>query len=181
MAHGTDDPDRRRHLLDAAVAAFAEGGYHGTTTADVARHVGLSQPRVVQIFGSKLQMFLDAHRYAGEQIVAALQEAAHPPFRPEVLGKAYVEVVRARPELLLVVFHAFSAAGDPQIAQESRRVFFTILRLVREQAGATEDQARDFLARGMLINASLAMHLADSDDPDEQAYLGIALGAGAPD
>ena len=35
---------RREQLLDAATRAFAEGGYHGTSTDAVAREAGVSQP-----------------------------------------------------------------------------------------------------------------------------------------
>ncbi len=169
--------ERDRHLLDAAVAAFAVGGYYGTTTGDVAHHAGLSQPRMIQIFESKLAMFLRTHAYAGDLILDAMEAAASPPFRPEALGKAYVELVRTRPELLLVVFHAFSATREPRIAQEARRVFFAIRSLVRERAGADDRQTRDFMARGMLINASLAMQMGDSDDAEERDYLATVLGA----
>lgn len=180
MSRADEYSARDRHLLDAAVAAFAVGGYYGTTTGDVARNAGLSQPRMIQIFESKLQMFLRTHAYAGDLILDAIDSAATPPFRPEVLGKAYVELVQTRPALLLVVFHAFSATQEAPIAQEARRVFFAIKSLVQEQAGADEDQARDFLARGMLINASLAMRMGDSEEADERAYLSTVLGAGAP-
>lgn len=180
MASGTELSARDKRVLDAAVAAFADGGYYGTTTADVGRHAGLSQPRIMQIFGSKLDLFLRVHRYAGDLILEALRTVAEPPFRPEVLGRAYVELVRTRPDLLLVVFHGFSAAKEPAIAAESRRVFFAILQLVRERAGATEEQARDFMARGMLINSALAMRMGESADDAERDYLPIVLGAGAP-
>ena len=43
-----------------------------------------------------------------------------------------------------------------------------------------EDQARDFLARGMLINASLAMRMVESPEAAERDYLATVLGAAAP-
>jgi AcrR family transcriptional regulator len=43
----------RERILDAAVVAFAEQGYEGTSLATVAQSVGLSQPGVLHHFRSK--------------------------------------------------------------------------------------------------------------------------------
>ncbi len=40
-------------ILDAALAEFAEQGYEGSTTASIARRVGVTQPLVHYHFGSK--------------------------------------------------------------------------------------------------------------------------------
>src|ERR1700740_2946423 len=50
--------DRRELILQAAMRAFADGGYHGTSTDTVAREAGVSQPYVVRMFGTKLELFL---------------------------------------------------------------------------------------------------------------------------
>jgi AcrR family transcriptional regulator len=36
--------DRRDQVLDAAIAEFAEHGFHGASTPAIARRVGISQP-----------------------------------------------------------------------------------------------------------------------------------------
>ena len=51
--------DRRQLVLEAATRAFARGGYAGTSTDRVAREAGVSQPYVVRIFGTKLELFLE--------------------------------------------------------------------------------------------------------------------------
>src|SRR5659263_777497 len=53
---------RREQILSAALPAFAEGGYAGTTTDQVARAAGVSQPYVVRLFGSKKQLFLELYQ-----------------------------------------------------------------------------------------------------------------------
>jgi AcrR family transcriptional regulator len=50
-------PSRER-ILDAAVRAFAEQGYEGTSLATVARSVGMSQPGVLHHFPSKRALLL---------------------------------------------------------------------------------------------------------------------------
>lgn len=48
----------RERILDAAVVAFAEQGYEGTSLARVAETVGLSQPGVLHHFPSKRALLL---------------------------------------------------------------------------------------------------------------------------
>ena len=45
-------------MLRAAVHVFASGGYHGTSTEDVARAAGISQPYLFRLFPTKKALFL---------------------------------------------------------------------------------------------------------------------------
>jgi AcrR family transcriptional regulator len=44
-------PERRRRLLDAALAVVDEGGFHGVTVEAVARRAGVTRPVVYDLFG----------------------------------------------------------------------------------------------------------------------------------
>ncbi|GIF63185.1 TetR family transcriptional regulator [Asanoa ishikariensis] len=46
-------------ILDAALSAFYEHGYHGTTTRDLARRSGLSVPGVYHYYPSKQDILVD--------------------------------------------------------------------------------------------------------------------------
>jgi AcrR family transcriptional regulator len=50
--------ERRAALLGTACAAFSEGSYRGTTTADIARAAGVSEPILYRHFESKRDLFL---------------------------------------------------------------------------------------------------------------------------
>src|ERR1700678_2083845 len=52
--------ERRDALIEAAVHEFAHGGLHGTPVDRIARRVGVAQPYVFSLFGSKLELFLAA-------------------------------------------------------------------------------------------------------------------------
>src|SRR3982751_3289838 len=56
--------DRRELVLEAATRAFARGGYAGTSTDAVAKEAGVSQPYVVRMFGTKLDLFLEVFERA---------------------------------------------------------------------------------------------------------------------
>ena len=50
--------ERRELVLEAAVAEFALGGLAGTSTEDVARRAGISQPYLFRLFPTKKGLFL---------------------------------------------------------------------------------------------------------------------------
>src|SRR2546429_8179628 len=50
--------ERREAVLEAAVAEFAARGLAGTSTEDVARRAGISQPYLFRLFPTKKALFL---------------------------------------------------------------------------------------------------------------------------
>src|SRR5947199_10873585 len=48
---------RRDEVLDAALVEFAERGFQGTSTEDIARRAGISQPYIFRLFGTKKELF----------------------------------------------------------------------------------------------------------------------------
>src|SRR5262245_62640787 len=50
--------ERRELVLEAAVAEFALHGMAGTSTEDVARRAGISQPYLFRLFPTKKALFL---------------------------------------------------------------------------------------------------------------------------
>src|SRR5689334_23083987 len=101
--------ERRDLVLAAATRAFARGGYAGTSTDAVAEEAGVSQPYVVRIFGSKLELFLEVFARATSRIGAAFAEVlADGDFDPaseedrDRLGTAYAELLADRDFLLVM-------------------------------------------------------------------------------
>lgn len=165
--------DRRELVLDAAMRAFARTGYAGTTTDAVAREAGVSQPYVVRIFGTKLDLFLEVFDRATRRIMAGFQDVIDDgPFDPEDdddwsrLGIRYTELVLRDRAVLQVMMHGFAASGEPTIGSKARARMGEIFDVIRS-TGSTDDRARDFVAQGMLLNVMLAMdahaHTADGD------------------
>src|SRR4051794_38821337 len=83
-AHGVSPrltaDERRAEIIDAAVKAFAQGGLDGTSTDDIARIAGVSQPYLFRLFGTKRDLFLAAvgrcFDRIGEAFDAAVAENA---------------------------------------------------------------------------------------------------------
>lgn len=164
--------DRRVLVLDAATHAFAKGGYAGTSTDKVAKLAGVSQPYVVRMFGTKLELFLAVFdRALGRIGEAFASELARAPFDPESeddwarLGMTYTELMVDR-DLLLVMMHGLVAGSVPEIAGASRHCMAVVFQTLRA-TGATDERVVDFIAQGMLLNVMLAMnapeHLGEND------------------
>src|SRR2546425_5419608 len=49
---------RREQILEAALAEFAARGLEGGSTEAIAKAVGISQPYVFRLFGTKKQLFM---------------------------------------------------------------------------------------------------------------------------
>jgi AcrR family transcriptional regulator len=180
--------ERREQILQAALTVFADGGYAGTTTDQVAREAGVSQPYVVRLFGGKQQLFTEVYSRASRRVVAALAAVTPGPDAKQEMGEAYVGLLADR-NLLLLLMHGFAAGSEPEIGRLARWTLSEAFRLYLERTGEGPDEARIFVAHGMLINVLLAVnateHLSENPALDALAVctFGSALAAaqaGAP-
>ena len=158
--------ERRELILQAATKAFAAGGYAGTSTDAVAKVAGVSQPYVVRMFGTKLELFLAVHRVACDRIDSAFRRVLDErPFDAtseddkERMGLAYTALL-SDTDFLRVLMHGFTASSVPQIGVQARdgmsRIFATLL-----ETGWSHEQVRDFIAHGMLLNVLVAIGALD--------------------
>lgn len=68
----------RQRILDAAVARFADQGFHATTVAAVARDAEVTPPAVHAYFGSKLELFHAAFEYDVTPVLRTLHGGGGP-------------------------------------------------------------------------------------------------------
>ncbi|MFC3499497.1 TetR/AcrR family transcriptional regulator [Micromonospora krabiensis] len=148
--------ERTEQLAAAAVRAFAATGYVGTSTDDVARLAGVSQPYVIRLFGSKQRLFIAAIEHATDRIEQEFREAAAQQADLSALGNAYDRLL-ARHDLPVLLLHGFAASNDPAIGAVVRERFGRIYRMVRELTGTDPDAATTFLGHGMLLTVLAAM------------------------
>lgn len=156
---------RRAEIIDAAMRAFARKGFGGSTLADIAAEAGVSQPRISQVFGSKENAFIAAHRKAADEILKLLEENAQPPYSMAALGRGVREHLWDRPEAMMVIFQGLTGSYVPAIGEESRRFITEVVDIVR-RAGGTADDARAFLERGYFIHAMVASGALRHADED---------------
>lgn len=149
---------RREELLSAATRAFARRGYFGTTTNEVAAEAGISQPYVVQYFGSKESLFLQVHERAGRLVTEKMRAVAFASASMSTFVADYRKIV-VDPVLLLVIMHAVFAASVPSIGDRARELFVRMYDILTSEAHASPEQAHDFLAKSLLLNTVLAMDI----------------------
>lgn len=168
--HRLHADERRAEVVEAAVRAFASGGLAGTSTEDVARLAGVSQPYLFRLFGSKQHLFIAAVGRMFERIRVAFEEAArHPqtdiPGADPILAslaRTYDELLSDR-SLLRLQLHAFAACDDPTVRAFVRSEFASLVAKVAELSGLAPADLRDFFAHGMLLNVASAMDLTVAD------------------
>ena len=67
--------ERRELILEAATAVFGARTYVGTTTDEIARAAGVSQPYVVRLFGTKEKLFIEVVERAYARVIAEFRAA----------------------------------------------------------------------------------------------------------
>src|SRR5215472_18873890 len=151
--------ERREAVLEAAVTDFAAGGLTGTSTEDVARRAGISQPYLFRLFPTKKALFLALVQRCFQRITDAFAAAAGDKTGEEALeamGEEYERLLGDR-TLLLLQMHAYAACEDPDIRAATRIGFTRLWTLVERLSGLAFNRVVQFFAMGMLMNVAAAM------------------------
>jgi len=161
--------ERRAEVIEAAIRAFAVGGYAGTSTEEIARLAGVSQPYLFRLFGSKQALFLAAVGRCFEHVRAEFTDAARHPlpvndYPPALaaMGARYAEMLQDL-TLLRLQLHAYAASSDPVIRDFVRAEFARLIATVAAVSGVPASELRDFFAQGMLMNLAAALELTEAD------------------
>jgi AcrR family transcriptional regulator len=152
--------ERRDSILDAALIEFAAKGLHGTSTEDIAKRAGISQPYVFRLFGTKQTLFAEACRRCLRQVREAMAAAAAGKSGEDALdamGAAYIEFLATDPRRLTLQMQMYAAAGEPEIREVARQGFGELVRFAEVVSGASKQRISQFFATGMLINVIAAM------------------------
>ena len=158
--------ERREMVLEIAVAQFAARGLAGTSTEDVARQAGISQPYLFRLFPTKKALFLALVERCYQRVETAFTEAASGRTGEEALeamGDAYHRLLDDR-TLLLLQMQAYAACDDPEIRATTRAGFKKLWELVERLTGLPFQEVVDFFAAGMLMNVAAAMDLPAVDE-----------------
>jgi AcrR family transcriptional regulator len=154
--------ERREEILEAARYEFAERGLHGTSTEDIARRAGISQPYVFRLFGTKKELFAASCARCMRETLAAMREAAvgkQGATALEAMGQAYMELLEADPSVLKLQMHMYAASDDDDVREVARRGYGELVEFVERASGESHEAITSFFAYGMLINVLASMGL----------------------
>ena len=68
--------ERRADVLDAALIEFADRGFEGTSTEDIAKRAGISQPYLFRLFGTKKDLYIASVSRCYRDTLELFQRAA---------------------------------------------------------------------------------------------------------
>jgi AcrR family transcriptional regulator len=172
----TKSDERRRAIVAAAIDCFAQKGFYGTTTHEIAEWVGISQPYLYRLYPNKEALFAAAVDHVSVVMTETLvahspasgggAEAASGPASEAALDAArgaYAALVADR-AILRFLMHANCAAGEPLVGQAVRRCYAKQVDTVRQLLG-DDDAVRRWFGAGMLDNVVAVLGLADIDEP----------------
>jgi len=160
--------ERRRALLEAALRLFTSGSYRGTTTAEIARAAGVSEPILYRHFASKRELYLAVLDHVWERARSAWETAlaAHADdacAAVEAMDRKHASVRDAKLQLAELWVQALTeAAEDPELRRHLRRHLrevhafaASVIRRGQEQGSISPDRDADaeawmFLAAGIL-------------------------------
>jgi AcrR family transcriptional regulator len=147
---------RRAEILAAAEAEFAAHGLASARLEAIAARVGVTHPRIVQMFGSKQTLFLDVVNAVYDKI-----EATFAGVEPTLisLGDAYRRLLRNEPSVGLVMLQSFAASADDNVREAVRRRHIDLQRSIARLTGADASQTRTFIATGLIMTVSTVLEL----------------------
>ena len=158
--------ERRTAVVETACRVFAESSYRGSTTAQIARETGVTEPVLYRHFASKRELYLacldavwERVRVLWERAVAAEDDPAN---WLKAIGKAYLEArASARIVLIDLWIQALTEAADDPV----------IRRALRRQV----DEVHTFVA-DLIRRAQAEGGLVAERDPEAEAWIFISLG-----
>ena len=170
--------ERRDDVLEAALVEFAERGLEGTSTEDIARRAGISQPYLFRLFGTKKELFKAAISRCFRETLEVFQRAAEGKRGEEALkamGASYRELLADRTRLKAQL-QSYAACDDPEICEVVRNGYGDIHAYVERVSGLPPEDVSRFFATGMLLNVVAAMDLQRSEEPWAKRLLQGCLG-----
>jgi AcrR family transcriptional regulator len=159
--------ERREQILEAALAEFAAHGFVGGSTEAIARNVGISQPYVFRLFGTKKELFMAAIERCMRGTLDMFRTASAGLKGEEALraiGEAYTERLATDPTFLHAQMQAYAASDDPQIQEVVRAGYGELVEYVEGISGLPPDRVSHFFAKGMLLNVMASMELLGAEE-----------------
>ncbi|HEX6524642.1 MAG TPA: TetR/AcrR family transcriptional regulator [Streptosporangiaceae bacterium] len=158
--------ERREVVLRAAMTEFSAHGFAGTSTEDVAKRAGISQPYLFRLFPTKRALFLALVERCFQRvqdIFAAASDGLTGDDAMAAMADAYEKLLDNR-TLLLLQMQAYAACEDPEIRDTTRTGFKRLWECVERITGLPYQAVVDFFAVGMLMNVAAAMNLPAVDE-----------------
>lgn len=165
--------ERRRAIVRAALRVFASGSYAGSTTAEIAREAGVSEPVLYRHFASKRDLWAACLDEAWQELRDALDRLVDP------------ALALSREEVAALVQRSGATPLPPAVARWKKALMPNLWMQGLTEAGE-DREIRRIVARHMrVVHDHVAEKLrrgqeagivAADRDPDAEAWVIIAGG-----
>ena len=157
--------ERRAAVLEAASGIFARSTYRGTTTAEIAKQAGVTEPVLYRHFASKRDLYLacleEAWLDTRELWDRAIADESDPALWVTSMGKAYLATKDRRGQLAHLWLQSLTeVSDDPEIRKFLRRQLMAVHRYVADVMRRSQEAGGILPAR----------------DPEVEAWVFISLG-----
>ena len=133
----------------------------GGSVEDMAEKVGVSQPYVYRLFGTKKDLFLAAAGHVRGRVLDTFGEEARSGSEDdalEAMGQSYNLEFFRREEMKLLL-QGFAASEDPDIKEAMVSGFAEIWGFVQEATNSSDEETWNFMAAGMMLTVDAAIDL----------------------
>ena len=152
-------------MLEAACTIFCRGTYRSTTTAEIAKHAGVTEPVLYRHFRSKRELYIacleEAWRDTRELWDDAVGQEPDPTLWLKAMAKSYLTAKDRRGQLAHLWLQALAeVSGDPEIR-----------KFVRRQLQEVHRYVADVMRRSQEVGGILPER-----DVDSEAWVFVSLG-----
>ncbi|MBQ0988106.1 TetR family transcriptional regulator [Streptomyces sp. F63] len=165
-------PDAARRLVTAAVEAFAERGYHATTTRDIASRAGMSPAALYIHYKTKEELLYQisgvGHRRALEMLEQAADGGGGPAERLAEAVRSFASWQAERHTTARVVQYELGALGEEHHAEllaVRRRTDGAVRRIIQEGVTAGDFDVPDVNGTALAV-LSLCVDVARWFNPE---------------
>lgn len=157
--------ERKAAVLDCACGMFSTGSYRGTTTAEIARRAGVTEPILYRHFQSKRDLYLavleESWRRLRELWDGVVAAEENPKLWIAAIGRAYFEASDPRLHSANLWIQSLTeASDDPEIR-----------KYLRKHMREVHDYVADVMRRSQEAGGMLP-----DRDPSAEAWIFIAVG-----
>jgi len=165
MATRLPAEERKAAVLACACGIFSTGSYRGTTTAEIARQAGVTEPVLYRHFASKRDLYLAVLEESWSRLRAmweqAIAEEPDPRFRVAAMGRAYFAATDPKVLCAELWIQALTEASDDA----------EIRKFLRKQMREVHDYVTDVIRRSQEDGGIIR-----DRDASAEAWIFIAIG-----
>jgi AcrR family transcriptional regulator len=165
MATRLPAEERKAAVLDCACGIFSTGSYRGTTTAEIARQAGVTEPVLYRHFASKRDLYLAVLEESWSRLRAMWKQAVEgepdPRFWVAAIGRSYFAAKDPKVLCAELWIQALTEASDDA----------EIRRFLRKQMREVHDFVSDVIRRSQEAGG-----IYPDRDASAEAWIFISIG-----